>query len=338
MSNYIKKHKPEWEELERLVARANASVKTMNFDELERLDTLYRKATIHLAQVSTRTRDANLIRYLNDLTAAAHSIIYVAPKPQPAQLVWNFLTEGFARSIARTWKFHAASVLLMVLGALVAYFAVQHDPAAAYALLPAQEERLPGSTREQLLSALRHGRDQDGGGKFFFASFLFSHNLNVGFLTLALGVLAAVPSVFLIVYNGMLVGAFTAVHHGAGIYTEYWAWILPHGVTELSAIALAGGGGLLLGRAVVCPGTLSRTESLHRAGLEAVRICFGIGLMLLCAGGIESYLRQSHLPLESRFAFAGATALFWGLYFWRGFVIERNARVLDATPFQKQPA
>jgi uncharacterized membrane protein SpoIIM required for sporulation len=338
MSNYIKKHKPEWEELERLVARARTHVSSMNFDELERLDTLYRKATIHLAQVSTRTRDANLIRYLNDLTAAAHSIIYVAPKPQPAKLVWNFLTEGFARAIARTWKFHAASILLMVIGALVAYFAVKHDPAAAYALLPAQEERLPGSTREQLLSAMRHGRDTEGGNKFFFASFLFSHNLNVGFLTLALGVLAAIPSVFLIVYNGMILGAFTAVHHGAGIYAEYWAWILPHGVTELSAIALAGGGGLMLGRSIVCPGVLSRTESLYRAGLEAVRICFGIGLMLFCAGAIESFLRQSHLPLESRFAFAGATAVFWCLYFWRGFVKERESRFLDVDPLRNLPS
>ncbi len=327
MSNYIQKHKPEWDELERLVARARKSLNQMNFDEIERLDALYRRATIHLAQVSTRTRDAALIRYLNDLTAAAHAIIYVAPPPQPVRNAMTFVTDGFARAVARTWKFHAASVLLMVAGAFVAYTAVQNDPAAAYALLPNGEVRLPGSTREQLLSAMRAGRDQEGGSKFFFASFLFSNNLNVGFLTLALGVLAAIPSIYLITFNGMILGAFTAVHHNAGIYSEYWAWILPHGVTELSAIALAGGGGLLLGRAVVCPGMLTRTESLYRAGLEAVRICFGIGIMLLFAGAIESFLRQSHLPLASRFVFAAGTAVFWGLYFWRGFVLERRAKV-----------
>lgn len=325
MSNYIQKHKPEWDELARLVEKARSSLKQMDFEELERLDALYRRATIHLAQVSTRTRDAALIKYLNDLTAAAHSIIYVAPKPQPFKAAITFVTEGFARAIARTWKFHAVAVLLLIAGAIVAYFAVQTDPSAAYALMPGGEVRLPGSTREQLLSALRSGRDQGEGTKFFFASFLFSHNLNVGFLTLALGVLAAIPSVFLIFYNGMILGAFTAIHHNAGIYGEYWAWILPHGVTELSAITLAGGAGLMLGRSVVCPGMRSRTESLYHAGLEAVRVCFGIAIMLFCAGAIESFLRQSHLPLASRFAFAGGTAVFWGLYFWRGFVLERRA-------------
>ena len=47
--------------------------------------------------------------------------------------------------------------------AFLAYFAVVQDPVAAYALLPAGEFRLPGATRDQLLEALRHGRDSGGG-------------------------------------------------------------------------------------------------------------------------------------------------------------------------------
>ncbi len=110
--------------------------------------------------------------------------------------------------------------------------------------------------------------------------------------------LAGVPTVYLLIYNGMLLGAFTALHHRAGIYTDYWAWILPHGVTEISAIVLCGGVGLLLGKSVLSPGELTRTESLRRAGNEAVPVCLGIAGMLVLAAIIESYLRQSHLSPE----------------------------------------
>jgi len=323
MPNYIARHKPQWEELERLVRRAQTSIRGMSPGELSRLDLLYRQTTVHLAQVSTRTRDLSLLRYLNDLTASAHAVIYLRPKPSVLTSAWTFVHAGFARAVVRTLRFHAIAGSLFFLGALLAYFAVKHDPSAAYALLPAMESRQPGSTPEQLLESLRSGRNLGSGNKFFFASFLFTHNLKVGLMALATGILAAVPCVILIIYNGMILGAFTAVHHDSGIYGEYWAWILPHGITEIGAIVLCGGIGLSLGRAIVCPGIHSRSESLRRAGVDAAPVIIGVGVMLFFAALIESYLRQSNLPTWARFAFAGGTFIFWAGYFGRGWMLER---------------
>ncbi len=253
MEDYTSRHRREWQELERLVRRAGRSVSRLSPDELSRLDVLYRRVAIQLAQAATRIRDAGLLRYLNDLTAAAHVIIYLPPKRLRAKAALAFVTEGFARSIARTWTYHTFAAALLLLGALGAYVAVQRDPAAAYALLPPGEFRQPGMSSDQLASILEHGRGQGSGEKFLFASFLFSHNLRVGFLALATGILAAVPTVLLMVYNGCILGALTAVYQGAGIHAEYWAWILPHGATELTAIVFCGGVGLMLGCAVVAP-------------------------------------------------------------------------------------
>src|SRR5262249_6533005 len=97
-----------------------------------------------------------------------------------------------------------------------AYYAASHDTLAAYALSMPGDFRLPGSTPEQLHAALKHGRDIESGEKFAFASILFSHNLQVGILSLCLGILAAVPTIYLLLYNGMLLGSFTAMHHRAG--------------------------------------------------------------------------------------------------------------------------
>lgn len=330
MSGFVSRNKPVWDQLENLIQRYRKSKRSLSPEELRRLDVLYRQTTIHLSQVATRSSDKRLEDYLNSLVSAAHGLIYLPPRRSMWLGLVGFLREGFARSIARNWRFHAISAGLLTLGALLAYFVSMEDPQAAYALMPKQDVRQPGSSKEQLLQVLRSGRDQGGGGKFFFASFLFSHNLKVGILALGLGVLAAIPTVLLMVFNGMLLGSFAAIHHQAGITTEFWAWILPHGVTELGAIALCGGCGLMLGKAVVSPGIVSRTESLRRAGIEAGIVCLGVALMLVAAAIIESYLRQSHLSSGARLAFAAATALFWAVYLYVGFAREKAAQQLRA--------
>ncbi|MGB6044530.1 MAG: stage II sporulation protein M [Pirellulales bacterium] len=329
MSDFIARNKPDWDELEQLVNKARRSIRSMTPGQLSRLDILYRRTTVHLSQVSTRTSDQQLIGYLNGLTAAAHSLIYLPPRKSIWKGAVRFLYEGFARLIARHWKCHALSAILLLVGALLAFFASMHDTLAAYALLPAGDVRLPGSTKEQLLDVLRSGRDSGGGTKFLFASFLFTHNLKVGFLAMATGVLAGAPTSLLMLYNGMVLGAFVAVHYRAGIDIELWAWILPHGITEIGAIVLCGGIGLMLGTAVVAPGSVTRMESMRRAGVHAAQACVGVAGMLIFAAVIESYLRQSHLSTEARILFAVATAVFWTFYIGHGFLRERGAAKAD---------
>lgn len=327
MSSFVARYKQDWEELERLVQRGRRSVRRLSPDERERLDALYRRTTVHLARAVTLTRDEHLIAYLNGLTASAHSLIYLPPKRGLFEGALWFVCEGFARAIARNGRSHFLSAVLLFGGALLGYYAALSDPLLAHALWPVGDVRQPGSDREQLLAVLRSGREQDGGFKFLFASFLFQHNLKVGLLALATGILAAVPTIFLMLLNGMLLGVFVAIHHQAGIDAEMWAWLLPHGVTELGAIVLCGGIGLMLGQAVVRPGQSSRKRALLMAGREAVQISIGVAGMLLAAAIIESYIRQSHWTTFERLAFASATALFWVMYIIHGAVCERRARV-----------
>ena len=272
---------------------------------------LYRRTTVQLARVSTRSADQPMLDYLNHLTAAAHSVIYLPPRESLIERFGRFAIEGFARAVARNWRSHLASALLVLAGALIGYYAATSDAILAHALWPSFDERQPGSTPEQLLSALRYGRDEAGGEKFLFASLLFQHNLKVAILAMATGVLASVPTVFLMIFNGILLGVFAAIHHQAGIHAEMWAWILPHGITEIGAIVLCGGIGLMLGNAVVRPGALSRTKSLLRVGRESAPICAGAAGMLVLAAVIESYVRQSHWSTRTRLLFAASTAVFW---------------------------
>ena len=126
------------------------------------------------------------------------------------------------------------------------------------------------------------------------------------------------------VFNGMLLGVFVAIHYQAGIRSEMWAWILPHGVTEIGAIMLCGGVGLMLGQAVVRPGIRSRRQELINTGKEAAGVCLGVGLMLVAAAIIESYVRQSYWSTSGRLLFAAVTAVLWAAYFAHGWHREKK--------------
>jgi len=318
-----RKSKRLWEELSALADRAQKKgIRNLSADELARLDRLYRVTSVHLAQAQTRGADHSLASDLNQLVARVHSLIYAAPRTNPLTVVLHFYAVGFARAVARTAPYHLAAAVLLLAGIGVGFYAADSDPNSAYAFAMRGDVRMPGSSPDQLEHILRSGRDEDAGFKTVFMSFLFTNNTSVGFKAFALGILCGVPTVFLLLTNGAMLGSFAAIHHNKDITWELWAWLLPHGITELGAIVLCGGAGFMLGMAVIRPGRYTRREALLLAGREALRLALGVVPMFLLAAYIESFVRQSNLDIFERIEVAAATAILWAAYFGVGAWLE----------------
>ena len=323
----LNKMRPVWDELQRLLERGRRSgPKGLTAEELSRLDKLYRQSAVHLAQLRSRTSNQALTENLNRLVTQAHSYIYLAPRQRVLQRMASFYLVGFCRAVARTGRYHLVAALFFLCGGLLAYYGFLDRPEAAYALLPQGEMRLPGSSAEQLERVLRSGRSDSDATKLLFSSFLFTHNTRVGLAAFASGVVLGIPTVFLITLNGAMLGTFVSIHHQRGIVAEMWAWLLPHGVTEILAVLLCGGAGLMLGMAVIRPRYRTRRRALKDAGREALYLVLGVVPMFLMAGFIEGFVRQSELDTASRLAFAAATALLWVVYFGTGAWLERRSR------------
>ncbi len=148
-----------------------------------------------------------------------------------------------------------------------------------------------------------------------FSSFLFANNTRVGLLAFATGMLAGVPTVLLTLYNGIVLGAFASIFLHDPWPLAFLAWILPHGVPELTAIALCAAAGLQLGAAVTMPGPRGRAVALADA-VPPVLVLFGTAVPLfVLAAIIESFVRQSMWGPWPRLAvaalcLAGAIAFF----------------------------
>ncbi len=135
-----------------------------------------------------------------------------------------------------------------------------------------------------------------------------TNNIKVTIMAVALGVTAGIGTAAVLISNGILLGALAGVASNANVDFLFWAVILPHGILELSAIAIAGGAGLLLARAIYAPGDLPRRDALKLAGGEAGKLLAGVALMLVCAGLIEGFFTPAPLPPFFKITFALGTA------------------------------
>ena len=85
------------------------------------------------------------------------------------------------------------------------------------------------------------------------SSAIATNNLSVPFAAFAGGILAGLGTVYMMIFNGLLIGVVAVACHQAGMSLSLWSFVAPHGVLELPAIFIAGGAGLLMARGLLAP-------------------------------------------------------------------------------------
>jgi len=313
-AQFRKEREDAWRELEGLLGRVEKSgVKSLSAAELSRLPTLYRSAVSSLAVATAISLDKNLLDYLTALVGRAYICVY-GTKRRAGEAIADFFLFRFPATVRRYLPFLVAAVAILVLGTLTGYRMTLADPERYYSFVGEDlaQGRNPATSTQDLREVLYSGGD---GWLAAFATFLFTHNAKVGMLCFALGFAAGVPVLFLLFTNGLMLGAFAALYHSRGLGLEFWAWVMPHGVTELGAVCLCGAAGMVLGSCVIFPGRHTRLQNLAARGRQAALLAVGAVAMLLLAGLIEGFFRQLVQDLAVRWSVVGVTLIFWTWYF-----------------------
>ena len=146
------------------------------------------------------------------------------------------------------------------------------------------------------------------------SSHIMTNNITVTFMVFAGGILAGLPTILMLFWNGMSVGIISTACAQHGMALDLWSFVAAHGALELPSIFIAGGAGLRIASGLLFPGMLSRKKALAQAGGEAVRLLAGTIPMLFVAGILEAFLSPTSAPRTVKFAVSAM--LFTGLCFW----------------------
>ena len=142
------------------------------------------------------------------------------------------------------------------------------------------------------------------------------------------GALGGIGGVLLLVSNGANLGVSAAVMHAYDKGALFWGLITPHGLIELTAIAVASGAGLKIAWAMFAPGDRTRGTALAEEGLRAVTVLLGTMVIFVFAGFTEAFVTPSDLPTWTRVAIGVVleiAALTWM------FGVGRNAAAVGLT-------
>ena len=306
---FVSAHRAEWEALDRALAAFNRQRGPKSAAELEALHELYLKVTQQLSFCQTYFPQVQTTAYLNDLAVRAHNTLYRNQVAGRRQLK-TFFRHTFVRLLVERGNFIAIAALLFVLGGLAGFIAVLTEPLSLYSLLP--PEITAGVDPAHL------GQYDQPIPSAAISAYIMTNNIRVAIFAFAGGATLGLLTVYFLFYNGLIIGSLAAVFWQSGKFYEFWAFIVPHGMLELTAIFIAGGSGLLMAYKVIVPGVRPRAYQLKKQALQSVQLLLGTLPLFVIAGLIEGFFTPAPIPPEAKYAVAGLTVLALCAYVYFG--------------------
>lgn len=308
-----------WKQLDDMVSRIEQyGVGALSAEEARRLPLLYRAAMSSLSVARNIVLDRNMLLYLENLALRAYLAVY-GPRSGALQNMAEFFRRGFPRAV-RGMRWHLAIAFILMLAGIAAGFVLVRGDMVYFNMLVPEGlagGRGPGSSAQDLIKDELFAPWPGFVETFIvFANSLFRHNTIVGIFCFGLGFALGVPTILLLIHNGLILGAFIALHAERGLTVDFIGWLMIHGVTEFLAILLCGAAGLVIAQGILFPGQQPRVESLAKYGKRAAGVAAGSVALFFIAGFLEGGFRQLINNTPGRYAFAIATAALWFGYFF----------------------
>ena len=328
VQRWMARREPSWRQLDGLLQQAEKKgLTSLTSEQVRQLASLYRSVTADLARAKTHNVGHSVVKDLQQLTSRSYSQIYQGSRRQEWHSLWDFCRYGFPATVQQSWGYIALATGLFLLGALISWWYSWQDP-GFMTLILGQEfvENVKESQELWTVSIL--------GIEPVASSAITINNIAVSLWAMVGGITMVMPevplitppgafTVYLLVFNGLMIGAVGVLVAQANIAYDLWAFVFPHGALELPAIFMAGGAGLLLAKAILAPGRYRRRDALKVYGIQAVKLLFGIIPLLVIAGIIEGFF-SPQLWIPNVVKYLAGTLIFMGLM---GYCLSRRPEI-----------
>lgn len=297
---FIKQNTAKW--------KRYATEATGNPDELA---DRFIELTDDLSYARTFYPESDNTAYLNSLTGKIHQAIYKNKKEKSNRFVlfWKqelpLLFYHHHRQLLYAFLIFAAACFI---GAISAAY----DDTFVRLILGDQYVN-------QTLANIRKGdpmavyKKMDEAPMFLYITI---NNVKVSFMAFVAGVVLSVGTFWVLLQNGIMLGAFQYFFYKQGLLLTSVLTIWIHGTLEISAIIISGCAGFVMGNGFLFPKTYSRLESFRRGAKQGLKIVIGLVPVFLTAGFLEGFVtRHTEMPLFLSLFIIIASAAFIGFYF-----------------------
>jgi len=317
LNKFITEEQPYWNELEETLLQLEENKKSaLTLQAIQRFHYLYQRASADLGRIMTFSAEQETKGYLENLVARTYAEIHEQGKGRVRLRLGRLIFKSFPQTFRIHIKAFYLVLIVTLLGACFGAVALVNDPIAKATLLPFSH--LQGTPDKRVAKEMEEQGEHISGQQAQFSSSLMTHNIKVAIFAMALGLSYGVGTVVSLFYNGIILGAISADYLMADQGFFLAGWLLPHGSIEIPAFLVAGQAGLVMAGAMIGHG--DRTPFVQRLQTvlpDLMVLTFGVALMLVWAGLIESFFSQYHepiLPYWLKISFGGTELILLILY------------------------
>jgi uncharacterized membrane protein SpoIIM required for sporulation/uncharacterized RDD family membrane protein YckC len=316
-ASFAARKRPRWAEFQHMADRAaRHGLDSFGSHELPEFAARYREVAADLARARTYGVDEATREHLERLAAAGHNALY-RDERGTWRRVWTVLARECPAAIREARGYIALACLAFLLPAAAGYRLMRDQPALAPDLLPRVMIERAAAGAERMAEGRRYV-DVATEDRPLMASSIITNNVRVAIACFAGGIFVGVGSLVLLGFNGLVIGASAGHFANQDLLGYLLEFVLGHGLLELFAIWVAGAAGFMLGRSVVSPGDLSRSDALVLSGRTAVRMVGGAAVLLVVAGLIEGFVSAGEGDVTFRAAASAGSLTFLAAYLLNG--------------------
>lgn len=302
-TKFIEQNQEKWSEFEEMLRQ--------NHRDPDRLNELFIQITDDLSYARTYYPNRSVRMYLNSLAQRIFHNIYRG-KRFPAKRFLLFWTDELPRLMWESRQALLLSFSVFLLSCIVGVVSSRINPDFARVVMG-------DGYVEMTLRNIENGDPMavyKSSQPLGMAVGIAANNLFVAFKTAIFGVLGSIGTVFMLMYNGVILGAFQYFFVEKGLFRESFLTIWIHGTLEISAIILAGAAGMVAGSGLLFPGTYTRVQAFQMSVKRGLKMFIGLIPMFLLAAFFEGFLtRFTETPDAVRFMFILCSAAFVLWYF-----------------------
>jgi uncharacterized membrane protein SpoIIM required for sporulation len=318
---FVLSKKDQWQQLHRILGKINQSgFRALSEAEVQSFPRLFRLTCADLAEAKMLQLSPDVLDYLNQLVGQAHKFLYSFP-PVTGRDIGYFFRRQLPAILLKNWVFFVLSALFFVGSFMITFSVVCQNPATAEMIvasnmLDQMEESYSTGITEERHSSL----------KSFMVGFYIQNNVSIAFASFALGVLFGLGTIYILIYNGIVIGAVAGYVVALGYGKNFVNFVTAHTAAEITGLIVSGAAGLALGYAIIKATRYYRKEWLALQRRNIFTLVAASAFLLLLAALIEGFLSPSLLPYAIKAGVAVSTFLLIGGYFvlWPGLQMLRK--------------
>jgi uncharacterized membrane protein SpoIIM required for sporulation len=278
-TKFIEQNKEKWAEYESMLEEKNRDPR--------RLNDLFVQITDDLSYARTFYPNRSVRLYLNGLAQGIFHNIFRGRR-FPKERFWHFWADELPQVVWQSRRALLLSLAIFLLAFGIGVLSSIINPDFARVVLGDSYVNMTLDNIESNDPMRVYKESRPMGMSLGIAA----NNLFVALRTAIFGVFASIGTLFIMLYNGIMVGAFQYFFIERGLFWESFLTIWIHGTLEISAIIIAGGAGLMAGSGLLFPGTYTRLQAFQLSMRKGLKIFIGITPIIILAAFFEGFLTR----------------------------------------------